>query len=435
MARVVVAMIMALFILGCGNDANEVAVNEGDTVTITYWPAANPSEVKLARQLAAQWEKLHPEVKIKVQPIPAGSSSEEVILAAIVAKTTPDICSNISPSIIRKLINSKGVLCIDDFDPERQVLRQRMSEQMIAGFVAPNGKLYQVPWKCNPAMLAYNVGWFRRVGIEPPSTYGEFAAIAQRLAEDTDGDGRFDRWPLYISINAKWWQRLFDFYTFYSAASQGQTLVKNEQVVFGEGKNREAAAAVFKFFQEQFAAGYFPKMQDAGNLFLEGKVAMEIVGPWKIAEYEQFKPQGFEYDFAPIPRPDNVPAPSYTFGDPKNIAIFSTCKHPEAAWQFVQFLISKQADRQLLQICQQIPIRSNMAQDPEFTAIFDHHPQLKKFAIQAAYSTPLDDSPHLTEILDQISAQYEACAIYGLISPEQAVDNAARRAKVILNYW
>ena len=63
-------------------------------ITLTYWPAANPIEVALAKKLAAAFNAQNPGVEVQVQPIPAGRSSEEVLLAAIVARVRGLIARN-----------------------------------------------------------------------------------------------------------------------------------------------------------------------------------------------------------------------------------------------------------------------------------------------------------------------------------------------------
>ena len=72
-------------------DTNLLDISESRAagpVTLTYWPAANPPEVKLATLLADHWNREHPDVRVRVQPLPAGRSTEEVLLAAIVATLT-----------------------------------------------------------------------------------------------------------------------------------------------------------------------------------------------------------------------------------------------------------------------------------------------------------------------------------------------------------
>ncbi|MCK5344340.1 MAG: ABC transporter substrate-binding protein, partial [Candidatus Heimdallarchaeota archaeon] len=66
--------------------------------------------------------------------------------------------------------------------------------------------------------------------------------------------------------------------------------------------------------------------QTAGqDPFLAGKIATKFVGPWEIEYLERYKPEGFEYDYFPIPVPDDHQGPIYTYCDPKSIVIFSTC--------------------------------------------------------------------------------------------------------------
>lgn len=69
-------------------------------IELLYWPSSNTEEIKLAEILVSEWNELHPDIYVKMQPIPATQSSEEVLLSAIVSKTTPDICSNILPAIL-----------------------------------------------------------------------------------------------------------------------------------------------------------------------------------------------------------------------------------------------------------------------------------------------------------------------------------------------
>ena len=52
---------------------------------LIYWPAANAQEIELATLAAREWNTLHPRIPGTVQPIPESQSTEEVLLAAIVA--------------------------------------------------------------------------------------------------------------------------------------------------------------------------------------------------------------------------------------------------------------------------------------------------------------------------------------------------------------
>ena len=50
---------------------------------------------------------------------------------------------------------------------------------------------------------------------------------------------------------------------------------------------------------------------------------------------------------------------------------------------------------------------------------------MKIFADQSKYVRGTDASPVLKEVFDLISQEYEACVIYGMKTPEQAVKDAS----------
>lgn len=61
---------------------------------LLLWCSNNNGEIKFTTKFTSEWNPVHPANSIHLQPIPEGQSSEEVILAAVVGKTTPDIYAN-----------------------------------------------------------------------------------------------------------------------------------------------------------------------------------------------------------------------------------------------------------------------------------------------------------------------------------------------------
>ena len=76
-----------ILIFSCGE--NKQVNNE-----LTYWSANNPEEMEFAENRIKIWNNENREFPIHFQPVPEGSSSEEIILASVVGKTTPDIYAN-----------------------------------------------------------------------------------------------------------------------------------------------------------------------------------------------------------------------------------------------------------------------------------------------------------------------------------------------------
>ncbi|MCK5738835.1 extracellular solute-binding protein, partial [bacterium] len=308
----------------------------------------------------------------------------------------------------------------------------RLEPRLIQEARSLDGHTYQMPWKTNPIMICYNKKLLRQAGYETfPTTYSGFFDAAEKITADLNGDGYIDRWMGISDIRVTWWQRFFDFYALYIAASNGNTLVKGKEVLF----ENDAAEQVFTFLQTNFKKGYFPKEKTAGrtDIFLQDVVATRFTGPWTIMHNDKFKPEGFEYDFAPLPRPDNMAhGPAFTYGDFKNIVIFSTTKHQEAAWEFVKFIVSQKGDQQLLEITNQLPLRRDLASDSSFADYFRQNPRMKIFANQAKTVRGVDMSPILKEVFDAISQEYETAVVYGVRTPKEAVKRAAKRVRLIL---
>jgi len=401
-------------------------------ITLTYWPAANPVETRLANRLAAEWNLANPDVQVRVQPLPAGRSSEEVLLAAIVAKATPDVSSNVSSALLARLVRAGGVVRLDNRVATSARLKERATSAMLSSLRLPDGGIYAFPWKTNPEMLMYNVDLFNAAGIGPPRTQSELVDAWHKLARDTDGDGRLDRWAMWATLKTTWHERFYDFYPLYLASSGGMTLVNNGKVVFDNG----AAVKALEVLRRGFSDGVLPRSNFAlgRDPFADGTVAMKIIGPWFLKELEDLKIRGLRYDVTPVPSADGTdPGDSFAFADLRSIAIFSTTRHPDAAARFVAYLTSPAADRLLIEEASQLPYRRGLATDPRFTASLARWRTLSTYAKYVERSRDLDIDPDVVEIFDLLSEAYEESAIYQTTSVNEALKKAAREATNIVN--
>ena len=129
-----------------------------------------------------------------------------------------------------------------------------------------------------------------------------------------------------------------------------------------------------------------------------------------------------------------MPAPKpATYGDYKNIAVFSSTRHPEAAWAFARYLVSPEADRLLLTLTRQVPLRDGLAADAALAPFFAANPAMRRFVAQAPLTRGVDAVPSLPEVLDAIAQGYER-AIYGVETPAEAVASAGARVRIIQDW-
>ena len=399
--------------------------------SVAYWSSNNGGEVAFSKWAVDRWNTERPGQRVKYQPVPEGQSSEEILLAAVVAGTTPDIYSNIWQGLVEFYGNSGVLVPLDTLKGFDEFLRGRCDAETIREITAADGHIYQIPWKINPIMTIFNRQAIRGLGLdEPPATYSDFLRAAKTFRQDTNGDGYVDQWFGNTSTKLAWYQRLFNFYPLYLAASGGMPLIKDGKANF----NNRYAIEVFRFLQKLYRKNYFSRQSESAgqDLFIAEKYATKWTGPWEIEYLEKFKRKGFEYDFAPMPVPDGHEGPIYTYCDPKSIVIFNTCKNPQLAFEFVKSMLSEEADLQFLQTTNQLPRRKGLSTLPAARDFFRENPGMQRFADQAGFVRGVDRCDSLIEVFEIISQEYEACVLYGLKSPESAIADAEKAVNVLL---
>jgi multiple sugar transport system substrate-binding protein len=420
----------AAMVSGCGK-AGDKAGKENGKIKLVYWAAPNPQEIQLATEIVGDWNRTHPNIYVEMQPLPVNRSTEEVLMASIAARTTPDVCSNIWPGSVPEYARAGAILKLNTFPDFDSLVSARVGTAYMDQFKSADGNYYQIPWKANPLMMIYNKSLFKAAGISgPPLTYSEFLRDASKLTFSSRKDGVTDHWMGYRDIRPVWWQRFFDFYALYKAASHGKPFTSNGEVV----ADTQAVKDVLSFFEKCFKNGYFPRTVFSYDPFLQGVVATEFVGPWTISYIRSNYGNKLDFGIAPIPVPDDHTGPVDTYGDHKCISIFSTTKHPEESWEFVKFLLSESSDLKLMKIASQLPVRKDLLSYANFSSFFDKNPDMKIFAEEAPYAHEVDQTPDQKEIFDAISQVFEKCSVYNKENAAEATKEMVRNVRILLKW-
>ncbi|UFH56550.1 extracellular solute-binding protein [Spirosoma sp. KNUC1025] len=426
MLRLQLALLICLLVLaGCHRD------DATQSHTLTFWCSNNAGEIAFAKEFTTRWQRTRPDKPLRYQPIPEGQSSEEIILASVVGKTTPDIYANMWQGSVEMYAKAGVLIPLDKLKGFTEFITARCDSAVIREITSSDGHIYQVPWKVNPIMLVCNkraVDGLQRV--RPPYTYASYLDAGRQLKQDKNGDGYVDQWLGYTEVKAIWYERLFNFYPLYLAASNGAPLIANNRAAF----NNKYAVDVFRFLQTLYKDNYFARerLSATRDPFLAQRIASQFTGPWTVGFLEKFKDPGFEYDTYTMPVPDNHRGPAYTYGDPKNIVIFNTCRDPQAAWEFVKTLVDKPGDLRLMELTGQFPRRRNIDTDAYFANFLSKNPRLRPFAQQTRYIKGVDNCEVIVEVFDIISQEYEACVIFNKKTPEAAIADAAKAVDILL---
>ena len=139
---------------------------------LLFWCSNNSQEIKLCTAIKDKWNQGHAAVPVHMQPIPEGQSSEEVILAAVVGKSAPDIYANMWQGNVEMYAHAGVLIPLDTLNGFMDFIKERCDSNTIKEITSSDGHIYQVPWKVNPIMTIYNKKLFAENNIHDlPTTY------------------------------------------------------------------------------------------------------------------------------------------------------------------------------------------------------------------------------------------------------------------------
>ncbi|WP_372466505.1 sugar ABC transporter substrate-binding protein [Microbacterium maritypicum] len=357
-AGVLALAALALPLAACGSTGGGDAPESAELTSgpITIWYSTNEQEIAWAEAVVEGWNADHPDEKVTAAAIPSGKSSEDAIGAAITAGNTPCLVYNTAPAAVPAFQKQGGLVNISTtFDDGESFITER-SGAAADGFRSPDGDLYQVPWKANPFMLYYNKDVFAAAGLDPENpelaTYDDVIAAAAAIKESGAAD-----YSLYPPASGDYTNALFDFYPFFLANSGGTQLVSDGAAAFTSDEGLET----LEFWKTLYAEGYSSAEAYSGDAwagpFADGVSAMGIAGPWGAGAFDG----KVDYGIVPLPTADGTaPEHTYTFGDSKNVGLYTSCENKQTAWDFVKFSMDADNDLALLETTGQFPIRGDI---------------------------------------------------------------------------
>ncbi|AZC12991.1 extracellular solute-binding protein [Microbacterium sp. ABRD28] len=418
---IVCSAVLALSACAGGGTATTTPDAEGPQASrgdIDIWYSNNGSEIEWATAMIEAWNAEHPDEQITGQEIPAGSSSEEVITAAITAGTTPCLVFNNYPAATGQFQRQGGLVNLSEFEDGEEYIVSRTGD-IAEQYRSPDGSFYQMPWKSNPVMIFYNKDLFTAAGLDAEnpalSTYDEFLDTARRLV--SSGAAEF---AIHPSPTSEFFQPGFDFIPLFAAATEGQQIVENGTATF----NNEAGLEVADFWSTIYAEGLAGKEPPQSDLFVDGKAAMAIVGPWAIGYYGA---SIANWGAVPVPTADGLPADQvYTYSDSKSIGMYSNCENQATAWDVLKFATGEEQDGQLLEIAGQMPMREDLSGTyPEY---FEANPAYLQFGDAASRTVENPSYIETIAIMQALRDAYTSAVIAGDEDVKDAFDTAATEA-------
>ncbi|ALX65934.1 ABC transporter substrate-binding protein [Microbacterium sp. XT11] len=411
-AATAVIGLVAIAATGCssggGGDASGSADGKGP---IKIWLSNNEQELAWGKAVVDAWNEEHPDEKVTAQEIPAGSSSEEAITAAITAGTAPCLVYNVAPAAVSGWVKQGGLVNLSDIDGGADYITARGGD---VDAYATDGDFYQLPWKSNPVMVMYNKTLFQAAGLDPENpqmnTYDAFLQGARAIVASGVQSAI---WPAPTS---EFYQPWFDFYPLYLAETDGTMLVEDGKATFDSDEGREVAEFWKTIYDEKLA----PNEASTDDAMSAGTTAMQLAGPWAIPSYADTVDVGF----MPVPTSDGRENPT-TFADSKSVSMFTACKNQGTAWEFLKFSTSEDSDGQLLEKTGQMPMRTDL--EGTYADYFSANPNYVAFAKQAEATADVPSIPNSVEAWQAFRDGYSSAVIFGKTSIDDFLSSTAKK--------
>ena len=379
-------LLLSIVMAACGGGGGG---SGSGSVSITFWAAPNPPQEAFWSAMAKAYMASHQNVHITVTAMPSTPSSESAIQSAIAGGTAPTASENIFSGFASTLVNDQAIVPLDQMPGWNNLIQSRNMTQVISNWRFGDGHTYVIPLYTNAMLVGWRMDILKQLGYNtPPQTYSQIIAMGQKLKQKFPG--KFV-WADSDLVNDLWYNRWFDFFTLYDAASNGHSFADSKQIT----ADSTSAIDVLTFINE-LKQNNLLLTQNVTDPFETGLSVMEIIGPWTFPTWAQKYPNmqyNQTYTLTPPPVPDGYPAgqPVNTFADAKGVVIYKQASQAQqmAAWQFIDWVLSdSQHDLQWLQKTNLPPARDDLGTNALFTTFFNQNPELELYAKEIPYAVP-----------------------------------------------
>jgi multiple sugar transport system substrate-binding protein len=370
---------------------------------------------ELYRELAEEFEREHPDIRVQVEMLPWAGRIQKII-TALAGRRAPDAVY-LNLDLMPRLVDRGALRPVDEFVSEE--MRTDYGE-VVVDAVTMDGSMWMFPMLRTVSASLYNKDLFEKAGLDPekpPRNWEELEHAARALTRDFDGDGHMDQWGLgYVlggdTLNMSFWPLLWQ--------AGGEVLTPDSSAAaFNGPEGVEALSLVVRLFK----AGCIPKsfLALGGSEFVAGKLGYyHGVGQ---LEAKQFLRDAPNLRIGVGPVLEHRRRMSYsTIG---GFAMFSTTKHPRETAEWLLFLSRPDIMRKYCRATMFLPTRQSLG------SIFEHDPILSKLEQETPYLRPDVKSIYARQIMQMLVPEIQA-AVLGRKSPEAALNDAGAAVNAML---
>jgi multiple sugar transport system substrate-binding protein len=382
----------------CNNEDKSNGSTKDGVTTIEFWAAPNPTQQVYWKEVAEEFTKENPDIKVNVSPMKESPTSEAGIQSAIAGGSAPTMSENINRGFAAQLSESKALLPLDELEGWDEIKKNRNMEDTMKGWEFADGHQYVLPIYSNAMLFGWRLDILKELGFnEPPKTYSEMLDVAKKLKEKYP-----DKyvWAKADLADPTAWKRWFDFFMLYDAASDGNKFVEGTEFT-GDKKAGEQVLSFMDDLRKEDAL----MTRQAKDPFESGLGIFTDIGPWTIPYWaDKFPELKFNetYALALPPVPDGMDTENVkTFADTKGLVVYAsaTKEQQKAASEFIQWVYSNpENDLKWLEKTSLPPARDDLTTNDTFKPFFEKNPALQPYAAAVPNAIPPMDNSKYNDI-------------------------------------
>ncbi|TDL32944.1 ABC transporter substrate-binding protein [Jeotgalibacillus sp. S-D1] len=401
---------IAAALAGCSNsDGENESADSGSTQTVSFWaPFSGPDGPKM-KEIVDEFNSSQEDVKVNLQIVPQSEYYTTIDLSLNGQEDSPDlmimhgdqIATYANQNILKDMEPILGdTINKEDYHPTAW------------NGVEVDGALYGVPLDIHPLMFYYNKDMFEAAGLDPeapPTNREEFVEMAKQLTNAENGE-----WGYAVPTL---WPQQFIFPTI--VYQNGGELISDGKVNYASDEAVEALQFQSDLIFEHKVSPENVQQDGELTLFLQGKSAMHMNGPWMLNQFEE---SNINFGVAPVPQLGTEQ--DAVFANSHNFVIPETVQDEAKIEAITTFLNFAGENGQAWAESGQAPVSKAVYESDEFNEM-TQQPQVAKQFDYAQFAPAVENWGPLSDPL--YSAVNEV--LLGSMEPQEALEQAQEEAK------
>lgn len=287
-------------------------------------------------------------------------------------------------------------------------------------------KLYRMPIRSDAGLLYYREDLLSQAGVQPPETFSDLMEVSKTLqSSDTVPWGYVWQGRQYEGLSAMFVEIL---------EGAGGFWVNPETLEVG--LDRPEATRAVEFLRSTIAEGISPpgvttyQEEEARRLFQSGEAAFMRNWPYALPLLNgEESPVAGNVGIKPMVHAQNQESAGCLGG--WGLGIARSSRHPDEAWQVVEYYTSAEAQRQLVLRNGYLPTRRSLYTDPEIVQKYSYFPDMLAVAESAVLRPPIAQYAQASDILQR----YLSAALTNRMGAEAAMRSAAEETRALLTRY